>query len=153
MVHGGLIGWARVFMRRLKWNLNNTNMALQKNQFLKEAHYRMTVERYLPKLFMKAMDELNVTTLDESLGKKLHDRILERVFNAQSNVEVLEYQAMKRERMSQQDNSKMGFRQTRLAESECKESNKKRKIDDSKILFPSTTPAAPNKKNRTSKNN
>ncbi len=79
---------------------SESEVDLLENQFLKEAHYRMTVERYLPKLFMKAMDELNVTTLDESLGKKLHDRILERVFNAQSNVEVLEYQAMKRERMS-----------------------------------------------------
>ena len=112
----------------------------------------MSVEQYLPKVFMKAMDELAVTTLDEALGKKLHSRILERVFNAQSEGEIQEYQKMKRSRMTQQDNSRMDFRPGLLAEAERSKANKRRMTGEStRILFPESASVEAGHKRRRKK--
>ena len=132
MVQSQLFEWATLLTRRLKWAFES--IKYQKH-YLQEALAMMEQQAYLPKVFMVAMENLAVTTLDDDLLKRLHDRIMMRVFNAQSKEEIRQYLERKLE-MRQQDTSRMALRAKLLGRVEDLSDKRKRKSTVNRKLFP-----------------
>ena len=129
-------GWSIVRKELYKWascliccvtNLvHEESIAAHQSQVLKEGISSLKENKKLEKLFKEALSGLDIH-LDEGLTSHLHDKLITKVFHAQSGVEIRNYFAKKEAQMSLEDGSRQTFRGKRLAEGEARKAKKKKK--------------------------
>ena len=125
LVHAQLFQWGRAMLSEIRKKVNHHEISKLKECVLKDAWQSLKSNKDLLKTFVTEIKKIDSDIADAAL-EELHEGLLLKVFHAQANFELSEFQRKKLETASGNNGSQVNFRTGLKCSSEKKRQRNKK---------------------------